>query len=127
MAKEEKNKLPIIGRAGGKQEEGRAISRERGFNYDTTSADDDYVQSRQTMLQEEKKMRASQEKFGPKNVPRFQHPDDRKRMAAVKSDYRYLQLSSNYPTSVAAGFDSTEEVEMPYAGTPPPGTANSEA
>jgi len=43
MAKKEKHKLPIIGKASGKQEEDRALSRERGFNYDTLSADDDYV------------------------------------------------------------------------------------
>ena len=57
MLKKEKNKLPTIGRATAKQEGERAISRERGFNYDTCSADDDYVAERQRMLEEEKKMR----------------------------------------------------------------------
>ena len=95
--KKEKHKLPVIGRSNGKPEEGRAISRERGFNYDTLSADDEYVQQRQSMLQEEKKLRASHKEFGPKNVPRFVHPDDRKRMAAVKSDHKYLQIGEDEP------------------------------
>ena len=118
MLKKEKNKLPTIGRATTKKEEGRAISRERGFNYDTCSADDDYVAERQRMLEEEKKMRASHKEFGPKNVPRFVHPDDRKRLSAVKSDYKYLNLKDHNP--LGNGNDSTEEADMPNRATPPP-------
>lgn len=65
------------------------------------------------MLQEEKKMRASHKDFGPKNVPRFVHPDDRKRMAAVKSDHKYHNLGEDEPKIKGNGVDSTEEADMP--------------
>ena len=57
-------------------------------------------------------------------MPRFVHPDDRRRMAAVKSDHKYLNLSSNFHGSMGGGMDSTEEVDMPNRRTPPPQVAS---
>ena len=105
----EKNKLPVIGRSIVQQEENRCMSRERGFNYESAANDEIYLQQQKQSLEEEKKLAASKS-FGPKNVPRFVHPDDKKHMAAVKSDMKLLSFSYSAKLMTEPnGPESTEE------------------
>lgn len=87
------------------------MKRERGFNYNTKSADDEYIIQKKISLEQEKKL-ASKASFGPKDVPRFQHPDNKKLMAAVKSDMKLLNFSNSANQMGQNGPESTEEYEQ---------------
>jgi len=93
--KPEKYKLPVLGRSVVNQKANRCMSREKGFNYETATADEDYILERQSMLKEETKQQSSYVPFGPKNVPRFNHPDKKKFEKAIKSDMRLLTFSNS--------------------------------
>jgi len=92
--KKEKNKLPVLLKAGEEQVKDRCMSREHGFNYDTLTPDEEYVAQRKIQLEEEKKVKPTEQLFGPKNVPRYKHPDDKKLITAVKADLRHLQFNA---------------------------------
>ena len=66
ILKKEKYSLPKIGGIV-LPDFGHAISRERGFNYSTFSVDEEYLSSRKTMVEEEKRLDASSSSFGPKD------------------------------------------------------------
>ena len=82
------------------QPRNRCMSRERGFDYEAeeNGGEFEWYLKKKKMEEEEKKLEP--QRIGPKDQPRFKHPDKKKLMAAVKSDIRLLKNSSNVSTKV---------------------------